>query len=432
MRKSLILYGKVYKNWCALDLSFFRNINLKPKAWRCKDSSSSTLVVEVFHIIKITPGALYLGINKYYLEAITCCYTNYTTTIDVHKRIVVSTKGTPLLNKASILNEARASKLCQGSDWFVLEYWIKASLLWVSFKGVILPSVLIWFISYLFIPFQTNFHLQSDKFFEMFEEIIENMHEHRERKICTRLLWRLIWLLKSCKDRKSNSERRKNFLGHIYFRQESPRTCSEKKKTLTTNYNNKQHEKKTQWHLLVQKSPQDLFVKGIFFSSSRHFRPRRDTATSITSASHEGAGPKNGKEGQGGKAKRSNEAFHLGEKKRWDLVGGWTSPFEKYSSNWESSPNRAENTKSLKPPPRDGMFSSIDGIFFSIDGFWKRFLKKSISWWSFVGKMFSPKIDGKCVLRLFLEMCWEIIQNKDDNKNISKCEISCWPIQKME
>jgi len=33
------------------------------------------------------------------------------------------------------------------------------------------------------------------------------------------------------------------------------------------------------------------------------------------------------------------------------LVGGF-NPFEKYKSNWESSPNRGENKKSLKPPPR--------------------------------------------------------------------------------
>ena len=33
------------------------------------------------------------------------------------------------------------------------------------------------------------------------------------------------------------------------------------------------------------------------------------------------------------------------------LVGGF-NPFEKHSSKWESSPNRGENKKSLKPPPR--------------------------------------------------------------------------------
>ena len=33
------------------------------------------------------------------------------------------------------------------------------------------------------------------------------------------------------------------------------------------------------------------------------------------------------------------------------LVGGWTNPSEKYSSKWESSPNRGENKKYLKPPP---------------------------------------------------------------------------------
>ena len=37
---------------------------------------------------------------------------------------------------------------------------------------------------------------------------------------------------------------------------------------------------------------------------------------------------------------------------RWkpNLVGGWTNPFEKYESKWESSPNRGENKKHLKPP----------------------------------------------------------------------------------
>ena len=33
------------------------------------------------------------------------------------------------------------------------------------------------------------------------------------------------------------------------------------------------------------------------------------------------------------------------------LVGGF-NPSEKYSSNWKSSPNRGENKKCLKPPPR--------------------------------------------------------------------------------
>ena len=33
------------------------------------------------------------------------------------------------------------------------------------------------------------------------------------------------------------------------------------------------------------------------------------------------------------------------------LVGGF-NPFEKYESNWESSPCRGENKKSLKPPTR--------------------------------------------------------------------------------
>ena len=35
-----------------------------------------------------------------------------------------------------------------------------------------------------------------------------------------------------------------------------------------------------------------------------------------------------------------------------DLVGGF-NPFEKYWSTWESSPNRGENKKYLKPLPSD-------------------------------------------------------------------------------
>ena len=33
------------------------------------------------------------------------------------------------------------------------------------------------------------------------------------------------------------------------------------------------------------------------------------------------------------------------------LVGGWTNPFQKYESKWESSPNRDGNKKYFKPPP---------------------------------------------------------------------------------
>ena len=32
------------------------------------------------------------------------------------------------------------------------------------------------------------------------------------------------------------------------------------------------------------------------------------------------------------------------------LVGGF-NPFEKYSSNWKSPPNKGENKTYLKPPP---------------------------------------------------------------------------------
>ena len=39
-------------------------------------------------------------------------------------------------------------------------------------------------------------------------------------------------------------------------------------------------------------------------------------------------------------------------KKNMYLVGGWTNPFEKYESKWESSPNNGENKKCSKPSPR--------------------------------------------------------------------------------
>jgi len=37
------------------------------------------------------------------------------------------------------------------------------------------------------------------------------------------------------------------------------------------------------------------------------------------------------------------------------LVGGF-NPSEKYQSTWESSPNRGEHKKYLKPPPRIGFY----------------------------------------------------------------------------
>ena len=42
------------------------------------------------------------------------------------------------------------------------------------------------------------------------------------------------------------------------------------------------------------------------------------------------------------------------------LVGGF-NPFEKYQSNWESSPNRGENKK-MKPPPSH-VHKAIDCFF---------------------------------------------------------------------
>ena len=40
------------------------------------------------------------------------------------------------------------------------------------------------------------------------------------------------------------------------------------------------------------------------------------------------------------------------------LVGGF-NPFEKYESSWESSPNRDEHEKSLKPSPSSWWFGLV-------------------------------------------------------------------------
>jgi len=45
---------------------------------------------------------------------------------------------------------------------------------------------------------------------------------------------------------------------------------------------------------------------------------------------------------------------------RVSLVGGWTNPFEKYQSTWESSPNREENQKYLSCH-HPGFFSFLGG-----------------------------------------------------------------------
>ena len=39
----------------------------------------------------------------------------------------------------------------------------------------------------------------------------------------------------------------------------------------------------------------------------------------------------------------------------YNLVGGF-NPFEKYSSNWFTSPSRGENKKCLKPPPSNTLY----------------------------------------------------------------------------
>ena len=43
------------------------------------------------------------------------------------------------------------------------------------------------------------------------------------------------------------------------------------------------------------------------------------------------------------------------------LAGGF-NPFEKYWSKWESSPNRGDHKKYLKPPPRYSTWRIIPGI----------------------------------------------------------------------
>ena len=58
------------------------------------------------------------------------------------------------------------------------------------------------------------------------------------------------------------------------------------------------------------------------------------------------------------------------------LVGGWTTPFEKYKSNWESSPGRGENKKYLKPPPSKTFLAILCDLCFwlfewpTLEGCW--------------------------------------------------------------
>ena len=48
------------------------------------------------------------------------------------------------------------------------------------------------------------------------------------------------------------------------------------------------------------------------------------------------------------------------------LVGGWTNPFQKYSSDWKSSPGRGENKQYLKPPPSVKLRWLLHVLFFSL------------------------------------------------------------------
>ena len=44
------------------------------------------------------------------------------------------------------------------------------------------------------------------------------------------------------------------------------------------------------------------------------------------------------------------------------LKKGGFNPFEKYQSNWESSPNRGESKKCLKPPPSDSFHNASQNL----------------------------------------------------------------------
>ena len=50
--------------------------------------------------------------------------------------------------------------------------------------------------------------------------------------------------------------------------------------------------------------------------------------------------------------RRNTLRFQTPENKLENLVGGF-SPFEKYQSNWKSSPSKGETQKYLKPPTRN-------------------------------------------------------------------------------
>ena len=51
----------------------------------------------------------------------------------------------------------------------------------------------------------------------------------------------------------------------------------------------------------------------------------------------------------------TREAFHHGKGDCYSMVGGWTTPFEKYGPNWILSPG-VKNKTCLKPPPSFGNY----------------------------------------------------------------------------
>ena len=100
--------------------------------------------------------------------------------------------------------------------------------------------------------------------------------------------------------------------------------------------------------------------------------------------------------------------FHSGMKflRRSYSSGWWFNPFEKYSSKWESSPNRGENKRYLKPPP------SFQWSFFGKGGKDRKHCTHHRKTWSFSARRF---------FLAKLIICTQNIQNHP-NKNL------CFPI----
>lgn len=208
------------------------------------------------------------------------------------------------------------------------------------------------------------------------------MQEHRERKYahgCSED-WSGSWSLAKIGSQIQSAAR----ISLAIFQAGIPKNLFGKK---THNYN-KQHKNKNTWVASFgSKSPQDLFVKGIFFSSSRD-APCLDTMMTWT-ASHEGAVQRPNNEGQGEKA--SNEAaFHWGPKKP---------------------------TVELRLRSFIHVYSIISRVF--VPPKLMGHVSKKLHWWDFCFIHFMMEFHWQNVqpqnwwevLRLLLEICWEIIQN---------------------